>query len=176
MNCAECKELLVAYIEGLLDEAHRCALEEHLKGCRVCRPEEQAVRDLQMRLVKNGRTIGGSNLENRVMDAIIREQNLQLKKTPTETKIFKLRRILMKNPVVKIAVAAAVVLVCLAGLHLWTGTKSGVALADVLAKVEQVQAFMYKMKMVMTGAMPGIPSMNREMDCTITTSNTYGTR
>ena len=177
MNCAECKELLVAYIEGLLDEAHRCALEEHLKGCRVCRTDEQAVRDLQMRLVKNGRTIGGSNLENRVMDAIIREQNLQLKKAPTETKIFKLRRFLMKSPIVKAVVAAVVVLACLAGLYFWTSTQSGVLLADVLEKVEQVQAFMYKMKTKTTGnVQPGMPSGPIEMTGTVLISTEYGTK
>jgi len=176
MNCAECKELLVAYIEGLLDEAHRCALEEHLKGCRVCRPEEQAVRDLQMRLVKNGRTIGGSNLENRVMDTIIREQNLQLKKAPTETKIFKLRRFLMKSPIVKAAVAAVVVLACLAGLYFWTSTQSGVLLADVLEKVEQAQAFFYRMKMHVKGQMQNAPGSEQDMQCTVLISNEFGMR
>jgi hypothetical protein len=85
-------------------------------------------------------------------------------------------RIIMKNPVVKIAVAAAVVLACLAGLYFWTSTQSGVALADVLEKVEQMQAFMYKMKMVMTGAMPGMPAGKFEMETAVTSSNTYGTR
>ena len=176
MNCAEYKELLVAYIEGFLEEPQKQALTEHLKVCLLCQKELQEIQRLQHRLLQNGQMLSRTDLEQEVMNRVIRQQSLQLKKAAEENIFLKLRRFLMKSPITKIAVAAAVVLVCLAGLHLWTGTKSGVALADVLAKVEQVQAFMYKMKMVMTGAMPGIPSMNREMDCTITTSNTYGTR
>ena len=50
----------------------------------------------------------------------------------------------MKSPITKLAVAATVIVACLIGLSLWRNTGSGIALADVLARVEQVKAFRYK--------------------------------
>jgi outer membrane lipoprotein-sorting protein len=82
---------------------------------------------------------------------------------------------IMKSKVIKLAAAAVIVMGILLVINFLVGTGSSVALADVLKKVEQVQAFMYKMKMIMTGSMgPGMPSMNTEMDYTITISNSYG--
>ena len=47
--------------------------------------------------------------------------------------------------------------------------------ADVLQRVEQVQAFMYKMKINMTGNMqPGMPSGETQMEGTITISTEFG--
>jgi len=177
MNCAESKELLVAYVEGFLDGSQKLTLAEHLKSCRVCQAELKEVQRLQERLVKNGETLAHRDLEDEVMNQVIRRQSVQLKKTVKENRIFELRRFIMKSPIVKVAVAAAVVLACLAGLYLWTGTKSGagVLLADVLEKVEQAQAFMYKMKMKTTGNMqPGMPSGPMEMTSTVLISNEYG--
>ena len=51
----------------------------------------------------------------------------------------------MKNPVTKLAIAAVILCVCLFGGLLWQGTGSSVALADVLAQIQQVQAYFYQM-------------------------------
>ncbi|MBN1360716.1 MAG: hypothetical protein JW993_09000, partial [Sedimentisphaerales bacterium] len=53
-------------------------------------------------------------------------------------------RMTMKNPMTKFAAAAIVVLACLIGTFLWKGTGSGIALADVLTRLEQVTAYMYQ--------------------------------
>jgi len=55
-----------------------------------------------------------------------------------------IRKIIMKNPITKLAVAAVVIIACVIGLTLWRGTQSGIALADVLARIEQVKAYRYK--------------------------------
>jgi hypothetical protein len=52
-----------------------------------------------------------------------------------------MRRQIMKSPLTKLATAAIVAIACLIGLSLWRGTESGIALADVLARVEKVKAF-----------------------------------
>lgn len=58
-------------------------------------------------------------------------------------------RIIMKSksPFTKLAVAAVVAIACLIGLSLWTGTGTGIALAEVLDRIEQVKAYMYRMSM-----------------------------
>ncbi|MBN2271368.1 MAG: hypothetical protein JXN61_12185 [Sedimentisphaerales bacterium] len=55
-----------------------------------------------------------------------------------------MRSIIMRSPIVKLSAAAVAVIACLIGLSLWKGTESGIALADVLARIEQVDAYRYK--------------------------------
>jgi hypothetical protein len=57
---------------------------------------------------------------------------------------LRIRNIIMKNPITKLAAAAIVAIACLIGLSLWRTTGSGIALADVLARVEQVKAYSFK--------------------------------
>jgi hypothetical protein len=63
----------------------------------------------------------------------------------------------MKSPLTKLAVAASVVVACLIGLSLWRGTQSGIALADVLARMEQVKAFRSQWSRKATGEDPNKP-------------------
>jgi len=56
----------------------------------------------------------------------------------------------MKSPFAKLAAAAAVVIVCATGLSLWKTTGAGIALADVLARVEQIKALRYNLTVTMT--------------------------
>lgn len=81
----------------------------------------------------------------------------------------------MKSRIIKLAAAAVIVIAVLAGLSFFSGNGSGVALADVLERIEQAQAFMYRMKMTMTGAMmSGMPDGKKEMEGAVTISNEYG--
>jgi tetratricopeptide (TPR) repeat protein len=116
MNCEECKELLVGYVEGFLDESQKRTLAEHLKSCRVCQAELKEVQRLQERLVKNGETLAHRDLEDEVMNQVIRRQSVQLKKTVKENRIFELRRFLMKSPITKLAAAAAIILIAVVSL------------------------------------------------------------
>ena len=59
-------------------------------------------------------------------------------------------RFVMKSPFAKLAAAAAVVIVCATGLSLWKTTGAGIALADVLARVEQIKALRYNLTVTMT--------------------------
>lgn len=98
------------------------------------------------------------------------EKNLTQSNQP---KHFVLGDYIMKTKV-KLAVAAVIFIAVLVGLPFIPQNKS-VALADVLEKVQQARAFMYKMKMTMTGnMMPGTPTGNAEMEYTVTISNEYG--
>ena len=51
----------------------------------------------------------------------------------------------MKSPLTKLAAAAIVIIACVIGWWLWRGTESGIALADVLAKIERITGYMYQM-------------------------------
>jgi outer membrane lipoprotein-sorting protein len=136
MNCAEYKELLVAYIEGLLDEAEKHSVAEHLKSCASCRAELKEMRDLQGRLVKNGNTLTQSNLEEMVLDRIIREQNVRIKTSTKISTSLKLRRTIMKSPITKFAAAAAIIIAAFIALY-FVGNPLGatVTFADVIKPI-----------------------------------------
>ncbi|MCJ7778535.1 MAG: zf-HC2 domain-containing protein [Sedimentisphaerales bacterium] len=136
MNCAEYKELLVAFIEGLLDETQKHSVAEHLKSCASCRAELNEVRNLQGRLVKNGNSLTQSNLEEIVLDRIIREQNVRIKTSTKISTSLKLRRVIMKSPITKFAAAAAIIIAALITFY-FVGNPLGatVTFADVIKPI-----------------------------------------
>ena len=118
MNCAECKELLVTYVEGLLDESQKKIVTEHLKDCSACQAELKELTDLRNRLVNNGKAMVQSNLENVVLDRIIREQNVRLKTATMVSTSLKIRRIIMKSKIVKLAAAAVIIIAVVLTMNL----------------------------------------------------------
>ncbi|MHC4726338.1 MAG: hypothetical protein ACYS17_03850 [Planctomycetota bacterium] len=83
-----------------------------------------------------------------------------------------LRRIIMKSHKLKLAAAAVIIIAILVGLPFFSSNGSSVALADVLERIEQTRAFMYKMEMTITGAIA--PAKKQEMKGTTVISNEYG--
>jgi len=93
---------------------------------------------------------------------------------------FSFRSIIMKNPLTKLATAAIVAIACLIGLSLWRGTESGIALADVLARVEKVKAVRSKLYIKISGD-PNYPwswdnPRSFEIRQTLLTSQEYGSK
>ncbi|MFH1881201.1 MAG: zf-HC2 domain-containing protein [Planctomycetota bacterium] len=117
MNCAECKEILVAYLEGLLAEPQKKAVTEHLKDCHSCQAEVKQLTNLQERLVSNGRAAAQSDLENEVLNRIVREQNVRLKAANKAGAGLKLRRLIMKSSITRMAAAAVIIVAVLIGIQ-----------------------------------------------------------
>jgi hypothetical protein len=76
------------------------------------------------------------------------------KKKPSAPSKPNIWRVIMKSPITKLAAAAVIIIACMIGLSLWRSTGSGIALADVLARYEQVKAFRSKGNMTIN---PGRP-------------------
>ncbi|HIJ52088.1 MAG TPA: hypothetical protein HPP66_02910 [Planctomycetes bacterium] len=133
MNCTECKELLVAYVEGLLDETEKQAIAEHLKDCPACQAESAEVRALRDRLVKNGKVLSDSRLEDEVLNRIIQEQNVRLKTARKAGEGLNIRRIIMKSRITKLAAAAVIIIAVLVGIHQIGG--GTVTFADVIEPI-----------------------------------------
>jgi hypothetical protein len=177
MNCAECKDLLVAHLEGLLDGLQEQAVMSHLESCEACRTEWKGLQTLQQRLVGNGKALAvetqnlASPFEDEVMNRIIREQNVTLKRVAQAGASLRLRRFLMKSPIARIAAAAAVVVACVLAVSMWKSTGS-IALAAVVAKVEQVQAYLYRETATITDQARG----DSTSETTVLMSNDYGMR
>ncbi|MGD0017179.1 MAG: zf-HC2 domain-containing protein [Verrucomicrobiia bacterium] len=74
MNCAECRDNLVAYIEGLLEREESLQCEAHLETCASCRAEYAAIAKLQQRLVARGRAAAGVSIVEPVMRRVLQQQ------------------------------------------------------------------------------------------------------
>ena len=99
------------------------------------------------------------------------------RQTSVTVRSFSLRDTIMRSPLTKLAAAAIVIIACGIGLSLWKTTGSGIALADVLARVEQVKAYSFKRTLhfwseKVTGKDPNKPYMR----ATFLISQEYGWR
>ena len=97
-------------------------------------------------LIKKLQLKASADLDRRVHEDISRAlaESRKTESAPPEPNIW---RIIMKSPITKLATAAVVIIACVIGLSLWRTTGSGIALADVLARVEQVKAVSLKWSM-----------------------------
>ena len=139
MNCAECKELLVAYVENLLDESREKKVSQHLKDCQSCRAEESDLKALQGRLVRNGKALSESGLEDKVLNRVIQEQNVRLKTVRKAGEGLSIRRIIMKSKITRIAAAAAIIFAVLIGIHsIGGGTVTFAQVAEQFLKARTV--------------------------------------
>jgi hypothetical protein len=132
MNCAECKDLLVLYVEQLLDDSQRQTVAEHLEDCPSCRKELEGLQTLQDRLVKNGKAVAQTSVEDQVMNRIIREQNVRLKIAAQVSAGLRLRRFLMNSRVMKLTVAAAIIVVAAVSLQFIGGGPAAYALEQTI--------------------------------------------
>jgi len=141
MNCAECKEMLVAYLEGLLEDPQKEEVTEHLKDCHACQSESAELTALHGRLVKNGKALSDSRLEDKVLNQIIQEQNVRLKTARKAGEGLKLRRIIMKSKITRMAAAAAIIFAVLIGIHSITG--GTVTFAQVIEPILNARTVVY---------------------------------
>jgi len=124
MNCAECREELVAYVEGLSSAQSRQNVTRHLEECAACRDELAELTGLRDRLVEDGQAVGHRSLETPVMDRIVREGTFKLR-------TFQMRKRYGRAGVGLVAAVAAVT----ALVVVWPGPGNGVATAaEVLAR------------------------------------------
>jgi outer membrane lipoprotein-sorting protein len=122
------------------------------------------------KLINKLKIKASAELDKRVHDDIAMELS-KSERTKSPAQKTNIGRIIMKSQITKLAAAACVILAVIFGIRIFIGGTS-VALADVLQKVEQVQAFMYKIKTKTTG-MPGGPV---ETIATVLISNEYGAK
>jgi hypothetical protein len=129
-TCEELSDRIVDYVDGELPAEEAQIVARHLSGCPRCR---QTASDLQ-RSLGLARIIWQDNLEDTA--AHVTRFHTEPKPALREPT---LRKMIMGNSYVKLALAAAVILAVVLGLteFLGPGGKSGVAWAQVLEKAEQ---------------------------------------
>ncbi len=135
MNCAKCKELLVGFLEGLVDEAEKRRISEHVKSCANCTAELEKLEKLHKSLISNGEVLGKSDLEAEVFNRILREQKEKLKTAGQAGQTINFWRMIMKSPIIKFAAAAAIILA--AGILIFVVEPATVNLAQAAERVRQ---------------------------------------
>jgi hypothetical protein len=87
MNCQECREGLAAYLEGLLDATCQSQIDLHVAECAACQSELREVRELTVRLTRAGIATPDVSLETAVMDRIVHEQALLIRRLQMKKRI-----------------------------------------------------------------------------------------
>jgi hypothetical protein len=132
MNCAECRENLVACVEGLLDREESFQCQAHLETCAVCRAEQAAITRLQRQLVARGQVAAEVSLIEPVMRRVLQEQ----KKPERETIMSKILKHRWGLGLGATASAAAIILIAL----LISTPKIQAAAAEVMTRGAQAVA------------------------------------
>jgi len=143
MNCRECKNLLIEYAEGLLDGHPKEGVEQHLEQCPQCRSEIENIRLLEDRILQNSLSFRSIDLEESIMDRIAGERSIRLKAASSAGFFHQIRSLFMKNAVLKIASAAAVLALFFI-IAFWNGgSPSTIVWADVQGRLNQVDTMTY---------------------------------
>src|SRR6266487_287869 len=74
MNCANCRDDMVACLEGLLEAEQSRQCQAHLESCAACRTEYAAITRLQERLVTRGRAAAEVSFVEPVMRRVRQAQ------------------------------------------------------------------------------------------------------
>lgn len=83
-------------------------------------------------------------------------------------------KIITKSPLAKLAVAAVLTIATATVLFLWKSTGSGIALADVLNRIEQTSAYLYEITVTITGTYINDNPIHLEAHLTTLVSREYG--
>jgi len=101
------------------------------------------------KLIKNARITIDPAIKLSALNELINE----LKKHKTicsTTRKPTIWRIIMKSPITKMVAAAVIVITCFAGVYFLRSTGSGVALADVLTRIDNITGYSYQVNSAMT--------------------------
>jgi len=122
---------------------------------------------------RSGVTVS-TRVDDRIIDDALNALNEseKTKSLPARPEIW---RTIMKSPITRFAVAAVVLIAGGIGLYLWRTTGSGLALADVLARVEKANAYSLKWSMEITIEDPN-DTYHYEGRGTGLTSQEYGSK
>ena len=126
------------------------------------------------RLVKEAKVIIDPAVKRNALKELIDELEKPETIRSAETKP-NVWRIIMKSRTIKLAAAAVIMIAVLLGLPFLPKSTTNPTLAEILAKVEEVKAFMYKINMKVTGSMmTKISPWGQEMTGTVTISKDFG--
>jgi len=134
MDCMQIKEKLIQYIEGLLQDDEKILIDNHLVECCECQEELNALMEIQERLLLSNRQNQSADLENKVFDRIICEQNKRLKKTFKPNPWLENWRSIMKSRITRLSIATALVFALMISISIFYKSETTATAQDVLSE------------------------------------------
>lgn len=169
------KELLTDYALRELSEQQSSEVKKHLSDCQECRSELKKLQAV-LKCADSMRELSADEqVVESAKESLLAAVANEVKKQPTSRPTIRLDFIwstIMKSRITKLA-AAVIIIAVLASLPFLGGKDSGIALAQVLEKINQTNAYMYTMEMKITGKlMPYV----QEIKILATHSDDYGVK
>lgn len=140
MDCMQIKDRLVQYIEGLLTEEEKALMDNHLSECNDCHREIRLMMEIHERLILSARQNRSADLEGKVFNRIVCEQNKRLKETLKPNPRLEYWRSIMKSRVLRISAATAIVFAAIIGITLFNKSEPIATAQDVLADAVKATA------------------------------------
>ena len=141
-DCQKIKDQIADLVMGILTEAQVHELEQHLNECAACRDYARVLKDEDMLLTEFFAKIDTDM--TRRQERVLQTVNRSCLSKQTDT--LSIRRIIMKNPITKLAIAAVIIIAVTFGLFefIGTGSTSGVVWAEVAQKVKASRGVIYR--------------------------------
>ena len=169
------KELLTDYALRELPEQKSSEVKQHLADCQQCRTELKKLEavlecaDSMKELPADEQAF--ESAKESLLEAVADEETKQPTPRPT-IRLDLIWSTIMKSRITKLA-AAVIIIAVLASLPFLGGKDSGIALATVLERINQTNAYMYTMEMKITGKLMPVA---QETKILATHSNDFGTK
>ncbi len=140
-------ELLVDFALGELSQEQASQVRTHLAGCPQCSSEIKRLKALLECTDRISKSSPDEQTCESTKQAILQtvdSQKIKQQSSGLNVSLGYIRKRIMKSPITKIAAAAVITIACVTCILMWTSTGSGIALADVLTKIEQVTGYIYQ--------------------------------
>ncbi|MHC4796378.1 MAG: tetratricopeptide repeat protein [Planctomycetota bacterium] len=135
MNCTQCKEQLVAYVEGILDSQYEQQILLHLQQCSNCRAEAEAHKQLheslQDRMAIKIKAFSQKPISTKVMNGIFRDLTNQSRRSLMHKRYTKIGLGLAAVAAIIIVVGLSVTIVNKSATPAWAIEQTINALQDV---------------------------------------------
>ena len=130
MNCTECQERLVDYLEGLLTEPREQMVKAHLRSCDSCRADWEQLQQLHPQIASSSDRWRKTDFQQNVANRIIREQHQQLKRVGRINRPLEIGRKIMHSKITKYVTAAATTAAVILMLAFFNSIGSGIMAGD----------------------------------------------
>ena len=186
-DCQDRYDAITALVLGVLGGPAADEIRQHMSACPNCRAlyqalteEEEIVRSTFIVINNRSKAIENNLVEqcSRGSEASkdisrILPESQKAKQVRTQRSLW---RTIMNSKSAKLAASAVILIGVLILIRFFVGTNKSVVLAGVLEKVEQAQAYRYKMNMTFTESTNPEKTFIQKIEGTITISNEYGTK
>ena len=143
-DCENMNDQIADFVTGVLAENQVQKLQQHLDECTKCRDFAHALKDEDMSLTKLFEKIDTDTIsrQERILQAVNHSRQSR------QTDALPIRGKIMKSPIIiKLAVAAAIIVVVIIGVEQLSTNGSAVAWGDVAARAAKVDfVHFYKLK------------------------------